>query len=69
MATMMVAPPQQAEVVIQQPQQQQQRQQPERQANAIQVCLDRTPAFYSHLGRRMLHGSADDKPTFDEVTT
>lgn len=41
--------------------------QQERQANSIQVCLDRTPTFYSRIGRRLLHGSSDNKPTFDEV--
>lgn len=41
--------------------------QSERQANSIQVCLDRTFTFYSRIGRRMLHGSSDNKPTFDEV--
>lgn len=42
--------------------------QPERLANSIQVCLERSPAFYSRIGRRMLHGSTDGKPTYDEVS-
>lgn len=40
----------------------------ERHSNSIQVCLERTPAFYARIGRRMLHGSPEsNKPTFDEV--